>query len=132
MLFYWMSFLILFLWVKSMCFADHLNSLLLIFCSFSIILSLVPIVLFCSYLILISKRMHLIHKCVVFKGWQQPKNIQHLCILLYRIKENFLHPPRLSNFHDFPTHASPLPPSRLLNYKEFSNPTSRLFQPPFY
>ena len=51
-----------------MCFADHLNSLLLIFRYFSFILSLVPIVSFHSYLTLISKRMHLIHKFVVFKG----------------------------------------------------------------
>ena len=41
-----------------MCFADHLNSLLLIF---------VPLVSFCSYLILMSKKMHLIQNFVVFE-----------------------------------------------------------------
>ena len=67
-----------------------LKYLNMIFCSFSFILFLVPIVSFCSYLILVCKRMHLIHKPVVFKGW--PKHLQRLCILFYRIK-NFFSPP---------------------------------------
>ena len=54
-----------------MCFADNLNSLLLIFCSFSFVLSQVPTILFCSYLI--SKRMHLIYKFIVLKGDSNPK-----------------------------------------------------------
>ena len=85
-------FLDLILRMKLVCFAVHLNYLLLIFCSFSFILSLVPIVSFCSYLILMSKRAHLIHKFVVFKGWLQPKTLELLFILFYRIKENFPHP----------------------------------------
>ena len=39
-LFYWLCFLILFYRINLTCFVDHLNSLLLIFCSFSFLLSL--------------------------------------------------------------------------------------------
>ena len=42
-----------------MYFAGHLNSLLLIFCFLAS---------FCSYLKLISKKIHLIKKFVAFKG----------------------------------------------------------------
>ena len=101
-----------------------LKYLNMIFCSFSVVLFLVPIVSFCSYLILISKKMqHLIHKSVVYKGWSQPKNLQRLCILFHRIKENFLHPPRLSHFQEFSNPSfiiTPIP--RLSNFQEFSNP----------
>ena len=54
--------------IQRPCFAEYLNFLLLIFCSFSFILSLVPIVSCYSDLILMSKRIHLIHKFVVCKG----------------------------------------------------------------
>ena len=65
----WNVFLdLIFYGMKLMCCPDHLNSLLLIFCSFSFTLSIVPTVSFCSYLILISKRIQLIHKFAVFKG----------------------------------------------------------------
>ena len=40
MLFYWLCFLILFYRINLTCFVDHLNSLLLIFCSFSFLLSI--------------------------------------------------------------------------------------------
>ena len=59
--FHWMCCLILLM--NLMCFANHLNSLLLI------------------YLTLISKRIHLIQRNVVLKGWLQLKTLQLLCIL---------------------------------------------------
>ena len=119
--------------MKLMCFADHLDSLLLIFCSISFILPLVPIISFCSHLILMSKKMHLIHKFVVFKGCGQPKTLQLLCIPFYRIKENILHPTPTIKFSRIfylpPPVYSNLPP-RLLRFEEFSTPPHpRLFQP---
>ena len=68
-----MCFSILFYRMKLMCFAGHLNSLLLIFCSFISILSL--LFLFCPYLILMSKRKHLIQKNLLFlKSDSNPKH----------------------------------------------------------
>ena len=63
-------FLDLFYRMNSMCFADHLNSLLLTFCSFSFIFF--PIVSFCSYVILMYEKNHMIQKSV--KSDSNPKH----------------------------------------------------------
>ena len=122
-----MCFLILFYRMKLMCLADHVNSLLLIFCSFSFILSLVPIVSFCSYLILMSKRKNLIYRLLFLKGDSNPKLFSSLySFLSYQRKFSPPHP-GYQIFKNFPT-SSPsrlFQRPRLLSFEEFSTP------PPF-
>ena len=116
-----------------MYFADHLNSLLfIVFCPFSFTLSLVPIVSFCFYLILMSKRMHLIHKFAVLKGDSSPKLFSFFVFYFIVSKKIFFIPPQLSNFQEFSNqHPRTLIP-RLLSFEEFSNsPIYSNHLPPF-
>ena len=86
----------------------------LIFCSFSFILYLVPIVSFRSYLILMSKTMHLIHKFIA----TQNSSASLYSILSYQNK--FIHPTSTIKFSRI------FQPHRLLCLEKFSNP------PPVY
>ena len=104
-----------------MCFADHLNSLLLVFCSFSFILA-GPIVSFCYYLILMFKRMHLIQKV--------DSNSKHFSFFVFYFNvSNKISstPPQALNFQEFsyPWFIPTLPP-RLVSFEEFFN--SHLFE----
>ena len=80
--------------MKLMHFADHLNSLLLIFSSFSFV---------CCCLILMSKECIWFINLLFLKGDSNTQTVQFLCILFYRIKENFARPTGSQIFKNFPT-----------------------------
>ena len=67
-------FLDLFYRMNLLCFANHLNSLLLIFRSF------VPIFSFCSYAMLMPKRMHLIQK---IEKKRSNSNLKHFSFFVF-------------------------------------------------
>ena len=119
-----------------MCFADHLNSLLLIFCFFSFILAL--LFHFIPTFNIMSKRMHFIQKYVVFNMLviaYQNTSASLYSILTYQIK--FPPPHRAIKFSRIfqpppppPVYSNTPSPPHLLSFEESSNPPPRLFQTP--
>ena len=91
-------------------FADHLNSLLLVFCFFSFILHLL-FHFVSTYLILIYKIMHFIQIFFVFKGWLQPKTLQLHCIppMCKVLKVISTHPQTHTHTHTYTHTHTPIP-----------------------
>ena len=128
MLFYCICFL--FYRMKLMCFAYHLSSFLLIFCPFNFIFPLVPIVSFCSYIILImSKKWILSINLLFLKGNSKAKLFSFFEFYFVVSKQKFspTHP-GYQILKNFPT-PSLFQLLHLLTFEEFSTPL-QLFQPP--